>query len=639
MQEGASGSYKKKCIRLLAEKYPSREAVYERLIHLSAQLSLPKGVEHFLSDLHGEYDTFYHILNNCSGVIKEKVDYVFGARLTDEEKAEFCTLIYYPKEKVEQKRAERKNTPEWYRINIARLLELTKLMSYKFPVEKIKSFIPGHYGSIIVELMNTRPEADQAQFIYNRKLLSTICQVDAGPEFIYAFTGLVKRLAVDHMHIVGDFFDRGSRPDAIIEKIMKFPSLDIQWGNHDVLWMGAACGSDACIANVVRNNLRYSNTDVLEKGYGIGLRPLTLLAARQYPQEAPIKAAERVISIIMFKLEGQLIKRNPDFHMEKRILLDHIDFGEKTVEIDGQHYELNQKSFPTIDPQHPLRLSPEEEVIVNDLRNSFLESEPLRRHVEFLYRKGSMYTCYNSNLLFHGCVLVNADGTPTEVTFDGRTYKGREYFDYCDTVARRAWQHRDQAALDFMWYLWCGRLSPTSGREFKTFERMFVDDESTWEEPNDNYYKLINNLDFCQMVLNEFGLNPERGHIINGHVPVKVKKGETPVRSGGKVIIIDGGFCRAYHSKTGISGYTLISNSRGLRLLAHQNIADVRQALKNNLDIESVAETVELSAEISTVADTDEGAAIQEQITDLYGLLYAYQSGTMKASDDYTSFV
>jgi len=621
---------KERYLRLMAEKYPTREAVFERLIHLQAELSLPKGVEHFMSDLHGEYETFFHIFNNCSGVIKEKVDYVFGARLTDEEKAEFCTLIYYPQEKIEQKKNERKNTPEWYRVNLARLLELSKLMSFKFPLDKLRSFIPRRFASVIIELLSTRPEADPAQYTYHKRMLSMIVQIDGGADFIIAFTVLIKRLAVDWLHIVGDFFDRGSRPDAILEKIKNYPCLDIQWGNHDILWMGAACGSEACIANVVRNNLRYNNVDVLEKGYAIGLRNLTLFATKQYPKEKPVKAAERAISIIMFKLEGQVIKRNPDYLMEERLLFDHVNFAEGTIEIEGKTYEMNQKVFPTIDPTNPFALSAEEAEIMAGLKSYFLESEPLRRHVELLYKKGEVYTCYNDNLLFHGCVPMNEDGSFKEVAYGGRVYSGRAYLDFIDACARRAWETREEKMLDYMWYLWCGFRSTFSGREFKTFERMFVDDESTWEEPDDAYYKLINNEEICEKVLKEFGMDVERGHIINGHVPVKVKKGESPVKAGGKAIIIDGGFCHAYHSKTGISGYTLISNSRGLRLLEHQTIADVRQALSNNKDIESVAETIELQSYTATVGDTDAGKVMQEEITDLYSLLFAYQSGRIK---------
>ena len=625
-----------KIMRLLAEKYPTKEAVYEQLIYLQSRLSLPKGIEHFMSDLHGEYASFFHILNNCSGVIREKVDYVFGERLSREEKAEFCTLIYYPKEKIEQVKNDHKNTPEWYRKNLSQLLELSKLMSYKYPASKVYGFIPKRYESVIVELMNTRPEADNAQFVYHKRLLNTIVQIDSGADFIEAFTVLIKRLAVDRLHIVGDFFDRGNRPDAILNLLMKHPSVDIQWGNHDVLWMGAALGNETCIAAVVRNSLRYNNTDVLERGYGISLRPLTTFASRSYPDASPIKAAEKAITMMMFKLEGQLIRRHPEYQMDSRLLLDKIDFRSSHAVLgDGKRYELESAYFPTIDEDaaDPYQLTEKEAAIIADLKSYFEESAVLQRHVEYLYQKGSLYTRYNGNLLFHGCVLLNEDGTMRSVNYRGQELRGRGWFDYCDRMAREAYLHHSQEAVDFMYFLWCGRLSPVSGREFKTFERAFITDESTWKEPSDPYFKYINSEETCAMVLQEFGLDAKRGHIINGHVPVKVKKGETPVKAGGKAIIIDGGFCKAYHSKTGISGYTLISNSRGLRLLQHQKIADVREALKENQDIESVSETVELQACRTTLGDTDEGKLIQDEITDLYNLLLAYQNGLIKPQE------
>lgn len=624
---------KQKYLHLLAEKYPTKEEVYADLINLQAKLCLPKEVEHFVSDLHGEYELFYHILNNCSGVIKEKVDYVFGARLTDEEKAEFCTLIYYPLEKIQQMKTERKNTPDWYREMLSRLLEVVKLMTYKYPRAKVKSFIPLNYRSVIVELFSTHPEADRAQFLYNKRILNMIVQVGGSEDFIVALTELIKCLAVGHMHIIGDFYDRGNRPDAILDMLLTYHSLDIQWGNHDIMWMGAACGSEVCIAAVVRNSLRYKNTDVLEKGYAISLRPLTMYAQKLYPDENSLKASEKAISMIMFKLEGQLILRNPDFRMESRLQLQNVDYAAKTYTLNGTQYELSDKYFPTIDPQNPYELTDEEKAIIGDLKSYFIESERLQKHIRFIYKKGSVYTCCNQNLLFHGCVPLNLDGSFKEVTFGGKTYKGKAYMDYCDQMARKALDGKDLQALDFMWFLWNGLLSPISGREFTTFERMFLADENTWKEPSDPYYELINREEICEAVLEEFGLNPKEGHIINGHVPVKVSKGETPIKANGKALCIDGGFCRAYHEKTGISGYTLIYNSRGFRLLEHQNVADVREALRNNKDIESVSRTIELQAKITTVGDTDEGKLIQEKITDLYGLLLAYEHGTIKPQD------
>ncbi|WP_033169816.1 fructose-bisphosphatase class III [Selenomonas sp. ND2010] len=622
-----------KLLRLLAEKYPNKQAVYEKLVYLQSRLSLPKGSEHFMSDLHGEYESFFHILNNCSGIIHEKVDYVFGDRLTPEEKAEFCTLIYYPKEKLEQVTALHQNTPAWYRRNLAQLLELSQVMSYKYPASRVNGFIPDRYASVIFELMNTHPAVDSAQRVYYNRLLSTIVQIDSGADFIEAFTVLIKRLAVDRLHIVGDFYDRGNRPDAILNLLMEYPSVDIQWGNHDVLWMGAALGSEVCIAGVVRNSLRYNNTDVLERGYGISLRSLSTFASRLYPDENPIKAAERAMTIIMFKLEGQLIRRNPDFQMESRLLLDKIDFRVSAVTLgDGKRYELENAYFPTIDENtsDPYVLTEKEQEVVADLKSYFVESLMLKRHVDYLYQKGSIYTRFNGNLLFHGCVPMNEDGSLRTIRYGGQEYRGRQWFDFCEKMARAAWLHGDETAKDFMYFLWCGRISPVSGREFKTFERAMIADESTWVEPSDPYYRYIDKASVCEKILAEFHLEPKRGHIINGHVPVKVRKGETPVKAGGKAIIIDGGFCKAYHKKTGISGFTLISNSRGLRLLEHQKIPDVREALRENRDIESVSETVELQSYRTTVGDSDEGRAIKEEISDLYKLLLAYQNGLLK---------
>ena len=627
---------REKVLRLMAEKYPTKEIVYEKIVYLRSQLMLPKGTEHFMSDLHGAYDSFFHILNNCSGVIKEKVDYCFETRMTVEERAEFCTLIYYPREKMEQLTAEGKTSALWYQQNLANLLELTKLMSWKFPASKMRNYIPKRYESVIVELLSTRPEHDEAQLSYYRQLIETIVEIGGGPDYIEAFSTLVKRLSVERIHIVGDFYDRGDRPDGILDLLMEHPSVDIQWGNHDVLWMGAALGSEVCIAAVIRNSLRYRNTDVLERGYGISLRPLTTFAQRLYPDKAPIKAAEDAMTMLMFKLEGAVIKRNPDFQMQSRLLLHKIDFRSSCAVLgDGKRYELENAYFPTIDgnADDPYQLTEDERTIIDDLCSYFTESKALRRHVDYLYQKGSVYTRFNGNLLFHGCVPLNEDGSFRSIPFAGKVYAGRAWFDFCEQQARRAYLYQTQGSLDFLYFLWCGRISPISGREFKTFERALITDESTWKEPADPYFKQIDTIECCERVLKEFDLDPKRGHIINGHVPVKVKKGESPIKADGRAIIIDGGFCRAYHTKTGISGYTLISNSRGLRLLQHQKIADVREALRENNDIESVSKTVELQAMRTTVGDTDEGRWIQDEITDLYKLLLAYQNGILKPKE------
>lgn len=634
MSDDSRENFLDSLLRILSEKYPTKESIYEKLIYLQSRLSLPKGTEHFMSDLHGEYDLFSHIINNCSGVIHEKVDGCFGVRLTTEEKAEFCTLIYYPEEKLKQIKAKNLDTVDWYLKNLSQLLELSKYMSYKFPTFKVRDFIPKNYASIIVELMNTRPESEPAQFEYHKKLLDSIVEIDAGDDFIHAFTVLIKRLAVSRLHFVGDFFDRGNRPDAILNLLMTQPVVDIQWGNHDVVWMGAAMGSEVCAATVVRTSLHYGNTEVLERGYGISLRPLTIFASNIYPADEPIKAAEKVIEMIMFKLEGQLIKRNPDFKMESRLLLDKINFDKKCVTINGREYELNEDAaFPTIQPDSSDRyaLTDDELKIIDALKTDFTESALLKTHLDYLYKKGGVYTCHNGNLLFHACVPLNEDGSFKEIIFDGTKYAGKNYFDYVDQRARHAYLKRCRADLDFMYFLWCGLLSPIAGREFHTFERTFVKDEETWKEPSDFYFDLIDDENICNAILEEFGLDAKTGHIINGHVPVKVSKGETPIKAGGKAFVIDGGFSRPYHKKTGISGYTLISNSTCMRLLQHDKIADIKAALKENHDIESDSQIVEIRSRRLTIGDTDHGRKdIRDEIIGLHKLLEAYQSGELR---------
>ena len=616
-------------MRILSEKYPTKESVYEKLIYLQSRLFLPKGTEHFMSDLHGEYDLFLHIINNCSGVIREKVDYVFGDFLSEEEIAEFCTLIYSPKEKIAQVKSFGRATPAWYRINLARLVKLAKVMSYKYPSFKMRDLITKNYETVILELLNTHPTADAAQKIYYEKLLNSIVEIQSGEDFIHALAALIKRLAIHRLHLVGDFFDRGDRPDAILNLLMKFPEeVDIQWGNHDVLWMGAALGSEVCIAAVVRNSLHYENTDVLERGYGISLRPLTIFAAKIFPQENPIRAAELASLMIMFKLEGQMIRRNPDFKMDSRLLLDKINFDDGTISLGGKNFKLHG-TFPTVDKNNPLALTDDEREIISGLRQNFLESVNLQAHVDFLYRKGGVYTCHNGNLLFHANVPLNEDGSFKKISFEGKILSGKNYFDYVDSRARRAYFERQQNDLDFMYFLWCGLLSPTAGREFKTFERAFIDDKELQREPADPYYTLIDDEKICDKILAEFGLDSS-GHIVNGHVPVRVRKGESPIKAGGKALVIDGGFSTPYHEKTGISGYTLVSNSRGLRLLRHQKIADVKTALAENKDIESTAETVEILSKRTTIGDTDHGQGIRQEIIGLHKLLLAYQSGSIQ---------
>ena len=619
---------KYKYLYLLSEKYPNRQSVVTELIRLKAILNLARPTEHFMSDLHGEYESFFHILNNCSGVIKEKVDYLFSEEMSTSQKAEFCTLIYYPKEKILNLKKQKLITTQWYSQNLIYLLRLSRLMSYKYPQSELKNLLPKGYETIILELLTARPNDDTFQEVYFNTILNTLININSGTDFIIAFTKFIKKLAVAHLHIVGDIYDRGQRPDSIIDMLRQHHSVDIQWGNHDILWMGAMCGNEACIATVVRNCLSYNNTAVLEKGYAISLRSLSSLASKLYPNKTLLIAMQRTISIILFKLEGQLIKRNPDFQMDSRLLLDKIDYTSKHIKINNISYPIKSPSFPTINPQNPYELSLEEAEVLSDIKSAFLDSVRLRKHIDFLYQKGSVYKAYNNNLLYHGCIPLNDDGSFMRIHLNNKYYSGKNYLDFVDKTIRQAYLGLyEQKNIDLMYYLWCGRYSPFSGREFKTFERMFIEDTDTWIEPSDAYYKYCNDEKICDMILEEFSLKTKRGHIINGHVPVKVKEGESPVKANGKLIIIDGGFCKAYHKKTGIAGYTLISNSRGLRLLEHQSCANIKESLKANQDIESVSCTLELQNYHSSTADTDLGEEIQCQINDIYHLMLAYQNG------------
>ena len=622
-----------KFLRLLSEKYPTRQQVCTEIINLQAILNLPKGTEHFMSDLHGEYEAFFHILNNSAGVIREKVDMAFEEVLTARERSSLCTLIYYPQEKLRRIHEEGRNTEEWYRFVLQKLIDLAKLLSSKYTRSKVRKAMPSEYSYILDELLHAQPDEDNNQMVYHSKIIDTLLRLEEGDDFIIALSSLIKRLAVDHLHIVGDIFDRGERPDAILNMLMDHHSLDIEWGNHDILWMGAACGSQACIAAVVRNCLSYNNISVLEQGYGISLRPLVLFAEKMYDEEDPNKAAKKAISIILFKLEGQIIRRNPEYQMEDRLLLDKVDYENACIELDDKSYPLKEKRFPTVDRDDPYKLSQAEREIMDELEKLFLESEQLQRHVEFLYSHGSMYQVFNGNLLFHGCVPLDEDGALKAIHLEGRIYQGRSYMDYADMAARRAFFSEDtpQRYLDFMWYLWCGSNSPLSGRVVKTFERTFIEDKSTWEEPKNPYYEYQSSEPVCRMLLREFGLYSENSHIINGHTPVHVNQGENPLKAHGRLIVIDGGFCKAYQKTTGIAGYTLIFNSHGMRLKSHQPFSGMEAALEENMDIDSESQQVVTFPKRVMVADTDTGERLKEQIADLEDLLTAYREGWIAA--------
>ena len=620
-------------LELLAEKYPTEQAVSREIINLTAILSLPKGTEHFMSDLHGEYEAFCHILNNCSGVIREKVDLLFGETLSDFDREEICTLIYYPVEKLELVRKEGKNNEEWYRATLGELIDIARLLSSKYTRSKVRKAMPKEYAYILDELIHVQKDEDDNQVVYHRNILDTLLELDNADEFIEVLAGLIKRLAVDHLHIVGDIFDRGACADRIMDLLMQYHSLDIEWGNHDILWMGAAAGSKACIATVVRNNLKYNNTKILENSYGISLRNLALFAEKIYPSEEPMKAALKAISVMLFKLEGQVILRNPDYNMTDKLLLHKVNVEKQTVEIDGTEYAIKEEAFPTVnfdsgDMEDIYQLSEEEEQVMEGLRMAFVNSIRLRQHIDFLYQRGSMYRIFNGNLLYHGCVPLDESGNLEGVAFGKKRYHGREYLDYAERIARRAWsKDARQKDRDFMWYLWCGRKSPLSGRNIKTFERTYVLDENTWFEQSNPYYKFYHEEKICNMILHEFGLYSERSHIINGHTPVRTSKGEHPVRAEGKLLVIDGGFCKSYHKTTGIAGYTLISNSHGIRIKSHQPFQSVYAALTENKDIESKSELVETEKERLMVRDTDSGKKIKEDIDGLKMLLQAYRNG------------
>lgn len=619
---------KSKYLNLLAEKYPTRQHVSREIINLKAILNLPKGTEHFMSDIHGEYEAFNHILNNCSGVIKEKVEMVFAGSMSEKERQDLCTLIYYPEEKLKLLKKENILGPDWYRMTLKNLIELARFLSSKYTRSKVRKAMPEEFSYIIDELLHAQPDEDNNQLRYHEKILETIIGIDSAEDFIKELTSLIKRLAVDHLHIVGDIFDRGERADEIMDMLMSYHSLDIEWGNHDILWMGAAAGSEACIANVVRNNLKYQNMSILENGYGISLRRLLLFAQEKYPQMDVHNAVYYAITVILLKLEGQIIKRHPEYKMDDRLLLHKINMEDGTITIEGATYPIDTSLFGSLDKDNPYELSPGEVHVMNSLKYSFANSSRLKKHVGFLYSKGAIYICCNNNLLFHGCIPLDKDGNFEVVEFDDNLYKGKSLLDYADKIARRAYYGEpNQNNLDFMWYLWGGKKSPLCGRNIKTFERAFIDDETASVEEKDPYYHYYLEERIATMILREFKLYSDISHIINGHTPIKVGKGETPIRAGGKVIVIDGGFCKAYQKTTGIAGYTLIYNSHGMRIKAHQPFESVEKVLIENKDIESSSDSFETEPFRVMVENTDVGKVLADNIKDLEELLYAYREG------------
>ena len=621
-------------LRLLARQFPTARTTYSEIINLTAILNLPSATEHFMSDVHGELEAFTHIRNNCSGVIRERVRAVFGHELDSHTQADLCTLIYYPDEKLDLMRETGDLLPEWYYEVLIHLINLARTLSDNYTRSHVRKMLPSDYGYIIDELLHISLGSDSAHHTYHEQIVRSVVDTGAAEDFIRSLASLIKRLAVDTLHVVGDVYDRGPRADRIMDELMAHGNVDVQWGNHDIAWMGAAAGSEVCMAQVVRTCVHYDTLGVLESSYGISLRELALFADATYAHEPGthrVHRIEKAINVILFKLMEQTIARHPNWGMDNRCLLGAINTQTGTVRIDGRDWPLSTTDFPTLDPACPSQLTAEERRVMDGLADAFADSDRLRRHVQFLFDHGSVYKVCNGRLLFHGCVPLDADGDFSTIVSDGRQLKGRAYLDYVERMARRAWQTGDQLALDWMWYLWCGAHSPLAGRVMKTFERAYVADETAWGEPQDPYFDLTRQPEVARRVLAEFGLTGAHARIINGHTPVHEVDGDTPVRADGHLLVIDGGFCQAYHKTTGIAGYTLIADARGLRLKAHRPFHGVKAALTANEDIASAHETtIEDSNERPlTVADTDTGVRIRAQIAELQALLEAYRAGEL----------
>ncbi|MGN1282007.1 MAG: fructose-1,6-bisphosphatase [Succinivibrio sp.] len=617
-------------LELLSREYKNRYAVYTKLINLSAVLNMPKGTEHFISDIHGEYEAFLHILNNASGVIKEKVRSVFSDMPSREQNL-LCTLIYYPDRVLDRQQQENGDLEEYYRDTVLKLVTLANYLSSKYSRSKVRKLIDGDFAFIIDELMHAKADDTNSRIIYHRSILNSIITTGSARYFIVELCQLIKKLAVDRLHVLGDIFDRGPHPDKCMDLLMQYHDLDLQWGNHDVLWMGACCGSALCAVNVLCNNIRYRNFKMLENGYGISLRKLAIFAKSTYADEEHFSAAEKAITVLAVKLIGQLVKRHPEYGLDDRLVLENICLEKGVVVLkDGLEHPLVTTDLKTIRKDDPYALTQEEQEVVDDLVASFTGSVRLNNHVKFLYSKGNMYQCCNGNVLYHGCIPLDESGQFLKISCNGRMLQGREYLDYCQTKIREAYTIRDQEHLDFLWYMWTGPLSPLSGRKMKLFERLLVNDKSTWDEPRNPYYDHYYSEKTCEMILKEFNLDPKTGHIINGHTPILAKDGETPVRAGGKLLVIDGGFCKAYQSKTGIAGYTLIFSSHYLHLKAHTPFTTIDDAIENNSDIEDMQViSVEEFEKRKMVSDTDRGAELEDLIVDLNDLLNLYKKGLL----------
>ncbi len=645
-------------MQLLARSFPTVAAASTEIINLSAILNLPKGTEHFLADLHGEHQAFMHVLKNASGNIKRKVNEIFGDTLREVEKRELCTLIYYPAEKLEIIRSEEKDFDDWCHVTLHQLVKVLVEVSSKYTRSKVRKSLPEDFSYIIQELLHERTN-DEDKTAYVKMIINTIISTGRASDFIIAMSNVIQRLSIDSLHILGDIYDRGSGAHLILDYLKYYHNWDIQWGNHDILWMGASAGNDACICNVIRLSLRYANLLTLEEGYGINLVPLATFALDTYGDDPckefmPITNDEKkaqfddktvrltglmhkAISIIQFKVEAQIAARHPEWEMEDRNLLSALNFENKTCVINGKEYEMNSFNFPTIDPANPTALTKEEKALMKSLHHSFRVCEKLQKHTRMILSHGCMYSIFNNNLLFHAAIPLNADGSLKEVLLpDGKRYTGKELLHQTGMTIRAAFTHdtpKDirENNIDYFLYLWCGKDSTLFNKsKMATFERYFIKDKDTWKEDKGHYFTLRNEKDVCISILDSFGVTGQNRHIINGHVPVHVNKGENPVKADGMLMVIDGGFSEPYHKETGIAGYTLVYHSRGFELVQHEAFTSTEDAVARGTDIKSMRQIVEMTGKRLLVADTDLGQELKQQIEDLKTLLYAYRHGMIK---------
>lgn len=646
-------------LQLLARCFPTIADASTEIINLEAILNLPKGTEHFLSDLHGEDQAFDHVLRNASGAVKRKVNEIFSNTLRDQEKKDLCTLIYYPEEKLELVREKERDLDDWYRVTLNQLVRVCRNVSSKYTRSKVRKALPKEFSYIIQELLH-ESTVEPNKSAYVDQIIRTIISTGRADDFIIALANLIQRLTIDLLHVIGDIYDRGPGAHLIMDILCDYHNFDIQWGNHDLLWMGAAAGNRACVANVIRMCLRFGNMATLEDGYGINLLPLATFAMEVYgddpctlflPQtkfadngmdektEHLVAQMHKAMTILQFKLEGEIIRRRPEFGMDDRLLLNHLDLRQGTVEVEGKAYPLADTHFPTVDPADPYRLTEGEQELIEKISHSFECSEKLKKHMRCFFRHGSMYQVCNSNLLFHASIPMNVDGSFKQVRILDQEYAGKALLDKVDQLVREAYFKTGEPeelsfASDYLWYLWCGPDSPLFDKsKMATFERAFIADAETHKEEKGAYYALRTEEEICDKILDEFDVVGEHRHIINGHVPVRSVKGENPIKANGKMLVIDGGFSRPYHSQTGIAGYTLVYHSRGFQLVQHEPFESRAKAIEEGLDIKSTLIMVELSAHRQMVKDTDQGAELRSQIKELEKLLYAYRNGSIKEKE------